>query len=113
MYLLDEIKDKENHSYEMVGALKGSAFWTNRLIRFGYVTLSDESGMHMKGHEFHYYDTDNNGVGCVAKKPTGNRSWQCIHKKNGGYMGFPHLYYPSNCEFVFGFIKEMENYKKQ
>ena len=113
MYLLDEIKDKEKHSYEMVGALKGSAFWTNRLIRFGYVTLSDESGMHMKGHEFHYYDTDNNGVGCVAKKPTGNRSWQCIHKKNGGYIGFPHLYYPSNCEFVFGFIKEMENYKKQ
>ena len=110
MYLLDEIQDKEGASFQMVGALKGKAYWTGKLVRFGYVTIDDNSGMEIKGHEFHYYDTDNNGEDCVATKPTGSRSWACIHHKNGSYMGFAHLYYPSNPKFVSNFVEAMKNY---
>ena len=57
-----------------------------------------------------YYDTDNNGEDCVATKPTGSRSWACIHHKNGSYVGFAHLYYPSNPKFVSNFVEAMKNY---
>ena len=110
MYLLDEIQDKDGASFEMVKALNGKAFWTGKLVRFGYVSIDDKSGMKIKGHEFHYYDTDNNGEDCIATKPTGSRSWQCIHHINGSYMGFAHLYYPSNPNFVSNFVEAMKNY---
>ena len=71
--------------------------------------IEDEDNK-IKGHEFHYYDTDINGEDCIAFKPTGNRSWKCIHRICGSYIGFPHLYYPSNSKFVENFVEVMKNY---
>ena len=109
MYLLDNIKNEQDKTYNMIGAINGSAYWTGKLVRFGYVTIEAE-GFEIKGHEFHYYDTDNNGSSFTAKKPTGNRSWQCIHKVGPSYIGFPHLYYPSAPVFVDKFVEAMKNY---
>lgn len=109
MYLMDSITDGENRKYEMVGAISGAARFVGKLVRFGYVTISD-SQMEIKGHEFHYYDTDNNGEACLAKKPSGMSEWKCIHKIGGSFMGFPHLYYPSNPGFVKNFVEVMKNY---
>jgi cobyrinic acid a,c-diamide synthase len=108
MYLLDNIKNEQDKTYNMIGAINGSAYWTGKLVRFGYVTIEAE-GFEIKGHEFHYYDTDNNGSSFTAKKPTGNRSWQCIHKVGPSYIGFPHLYYPSAPVFVDKFVEAMKN----
>jgi len=112
MYMLDSISNRDGNSYQMVGALPGKAFWTGKLVRFGYVTIEDDKGLSIKGHEFHYYDTDNNGENLLAKKPTGNRSWKCMHQVNGGFLGFPHLYYPSEPEFVSRFVEAMKSYGK-
>ena len=109
MYLLDSIKNEKDKSYNMVGAINGKAKWTGKLVRFGYVTI-EADGFDIKGHEFHYYDTDNNGSSFVAKKPTGNRSWPCMHKSGSSYIGFPHLYYPSAPVFVDKFVEAMKNY---
>ncbi|MBE5911298.1 cobyrinate a,c-diamide synthase [Pseudobutyrivibrio sp.] len=109
MYLLDSIKNEKDKSYNMVGAINGKAEWTGKLVRFGYVTI-EADGFDIKGHEFHYYDTDNNGSSFVAKKPTGNRSWPCMHKSGSSYIGFPHLYYPSAPVFVDKFVEAMKNY---
>ncbi len=109
MYLLDSIKNENDKSYNMVGAINGKAEWTGKLVRFGYVTI-EADGFDIKGHEFHYYDTDNNGSSFVAKKPTGNRSWPCMHKSGSSYIGFPHLYYPSAPVFVDKFVEAMKNY---
>ena len=109
MYLLDNIKNEQDKTYNMIGAINGSAYWTGKLVRFGYVTIEAE-GFEIKGHEFHYYDTDNNGSSFTAKKPTGNRSWQCIHKVGPSYIGFPHLYYPSAPVCVDKFVEAMKNY---
>ena len=111
MYLLNRIYDKDGNPFEMVGAIEGEATFAGKLVRFGYVNIEDpETNLTVKGHEFHYYDTDNNGEGCVAKKPSGNRSWSCIHRGNGSWIGFPHLYYPSNPEFIKSFVEVMKNY---
>lgn len=110
MYLMDEIESKEGKKYQMAGAVSGRAFWMDKLVRFGYVTIENSEGLKIKGHEFHYFDTDNNGEDCMAKKPTGNRSWQCIHHDGKSYLGFPHLYYPSAPEFLTKFVEAMKKY---
>ncbi|SDB05941.1 cobyrinic acid a,c-diamide synthase [Pseudobutyrivibrio sp. YE44] len=112
MYLMDSITDNENRKYDMVGAISGAARFVGKLVRFGYVTLHDGE-MQIKGHEFHYYDTDNNGSDLIAVKPTGSKSWECIHKIGQSYMGFPHLYYPSNPGFVNSFVEVMKEYGGQ
>ena len=109
MYLLDSITDKEGNVYEMVGAINGAASWTGKLVRFGYATFSDDDTS-IKGHEFHYFDSNNNGEDMLAQKPSSNRSWKCIHKVGASYIGFPHMYYPSNPEFLINFVEAMKNY---
>ncbi|MCR4903795.1 MAG: cobyrinic acid a,c-diamide synthase, partial [Butyrivibrio sp.] len=59
----------------------------------------------------HYFDTDNNGEAFMAVKPTGNRSWKCMHKIGASFMGFPHLYYPSNPEFARKFVENAKLYE--
>ncbi|MCR4901328.1 MAG: cobyrinate a,c-diamide synthase, partial [Butyrivibrio sp.] len=98
MYLTEGIRDKEGCFYPMVGFIKAKASWIGKTVRFGYAYLTDKDGNTIKGHEFHYFDTDNNGEAFMAVKPTGNRSWKCMHKIGASFMGFPHLYYPSNPE---------------
>ena len=66
----------------------------------------------MKGHEFHYFDSTDNGNDCQAEKPTGGKNWKCIHKSDNSFWGFPHLYYPSNPKFVQHFVKEMDKYNQ-
>ena len=109
MYLCNAIKNQDGQSFEMVGAIDSVAEWKGKLVRFGYVTIEDES-LSIKGHEFHYFDTDNNGDSCTARKPVGDKSWECIHKTGASYIGFPHLYYPSNPDFLINFVEAMKKY---
>ncbi len=110
MYLMDKIYDKNGDEFSMVQAIDGEAFFTGKLVRFGYINLQDDTGLNIKGHEFHYYDTNNNGDDLLAKKPVGDVSYSCIHKMGNSYVGFPHLYYPSSPEFVNNFVEAMKNY---
>ena len=103
------VADKEGNVYEMVGAINGAASWTGKLVRFGYATFSDDDTS-IKGREFHYFDSNNNGEDMLAQKPSSNRSWKCIHKVGASYIGFPHMYYPSNPEFLINFVEAMKNY---
>ncbi|SCZ79362.1 cobyrinate a,c-diamide synthase [Pseudobutyrivibrio xylanivorans] len=109
MYLSESVKNQNDETYAMVGAIDSKVEWRGKLVRFGYITV-DTGKLQIKGHEFHYYDSDNNGECCVATKPFGGKSWKCIHSKNGSYIGFPHLYYPSNPEFINNFVEVMKNY---
>lgn len=109
MYLMEQIHNKDGIAYPMAGFFKGKAFWTGKLVRFGYVIITSDE-LEIKGHEFHYFDTDNNGDDCMAKKPTGNRSFSCIHKEGMSHMGFTHLYYLSSPAFIKNFVEAMEKY---
>ena len=106
MYLNQSIITEDGSSWDMVGLIPGECRYVGKLVRFGYIGLESQSsellreGEEIRGHEFHYFDSDNNGRICLAKKPTGKRNWQCIHNINGGLVGYPHLYYASRPEFV-------------
>ncbi len=112
MYLGKTIEDDKGNVYETVGAYDGSCKYTGRLVRFGYMQIEEGAGLKgMKGHEFHYYDSDMNGESCTAKKPLRDTSWKCMLTDHNGYWGFPHFYYESNPAFIDDFIAKMKEVK--
>ena len=119
MYLHESLEDQEGNSYPMAGLIKGDVQFKGKLVRFGYVELTEKQpcflpeGHSIKAHEFHYYDSTNNGEACKAVKPVTLRSWECIHEGEEHFWGFPHLYYPSNEEFAEHFVLEMKKEKKK
>lgn len=112
MYLCRSLVMENGREWPMAGIFPGTARWTGHLTRFGYVTVRDRtSGLEIRGHEFHYFDTDDNGDACLAVKPVTERSWPCMHRINGGLAGFPHLYYPSAPSFVTDFAGKCRAYR--
>lgn len=118
MYLMDEMEGSDGNTYKMCGVIKGKAFKTERLCRFGYIEaccrkngLFGDLGERIRGHEFHYWDTDNNGSDFTALKPLTDREYGCIHHGAGIIAGYPHLYYYSNVNMVYSFLKECLYFK--
>lgn len=113
LYLQEELKDREDRAWRMAGVIKGSAASKGRLARFGYVKIEGKKdGLYLKkdenirGHEFHYWDSTDNGADCTAVKPDGRRSWECVHMDGRLFAGFPHLYLPSNRKFAERFVEQ-------
>lgn len=113
MYLHDTMEDEKGVLYPMAGVIAGSATNQKKLVRFGYVTLEANQenaylpeGETIKAHEFHYWDSSQNGETFLAKKPSGNRSWLCGHGSGSILAGFAHLYYPSNIKLLIRFLEQ-------
>lgn len=100
LYLHRTLEGSDGKHWEMAGVYPFDAYRTNRLRRFGYVRLLTSSGQEIHGHEFHYWESEDPGTDWEAVKPTGNRSWRCIHERGGQIGGFPHLYYASCPDFL-------------
>ena len=119
MYLLEELEDKDGNVYSMAGVIKGRSSWTGKLSRFGYAEVSGTgegtllSGLSIKAHEFHYYDSSNNGDDAIAEKPGSGRSWECIHAGSDHVWGYPHLWYPSCPELTGRFAESMKEYRRK
>ena len=125
MYLHEKLTDKEGQTYEMAGVIPEVCHYTGKLVRFGYVEIAEEkTGENMekdkhflpensviKAHEFHYFDSSNNGSGCKAMKPTTGKQYSCIWTGENYWWGFPHLYYPSNPVFAEHFVSLSGRYK--
>ena len=117
MYLFEEMETPDGAAYPMAGLLEGRCANTGKLNRFGYVTVTPEGegllSEPVRGHEFHYYDTPDNGADCTAEKPSGNRSWPCMHMTESHLWGYPHLYYPSDEKLVDRFVRQMLLYREK
>lgn len=105
LYLHQELEGSDGIFYPLAGVIPDKAWKTNRLGRFGYITLTPDHPdtcliRKIKGHEFHYWESGDSGTCWRAKKPLSDRSWSCIHSEQGQIAGFPHLYYPSAPEFA-------------
>lgn len=117
LYLHEKVKDAKGQAYDMCGLVRGNGYPTGRPVRFGYLSLTEKShwflnaGESIRGHEFHYYDSEKNGDGCIAQKPVSEKTWECIHESENHWWGFPHLYYPSNIRYPQHFIREALKYK--
>ncbi|MBQ8563305.1 MAG: cobyrinate a,c-diamide synthase, partial [Firmicutes bacterium] len=118
MYLHSEITDKSGTCYQMAGVLPGTCHYTGKLVRFGYIEINEQeehflpSGGRIRGHEFHYFDSTDNGGGCIATKPAAGRTYPCVISGRTYWLGFPHLYYPSNPAFAKSFVQMAAEYRK-
>ena len=119
MYLHDEIQDQEGNWYPMAGVIHAACSRQEKLVRFGYLTLTSKTdsfllpGETIRGHEFHYYDSTDNGNAALAEKPTGKRSWECVHAGPAYWWGFAHLSYCSNPQFASRFVACCRSYREQ
>lgn len=116
-YLQEELVDTEGTSHRMCGVLSGRSVMTRKLVRFGYVEVRGEgqyfgTGCAVRGHEFHYSDSTNNGNACKAVRPNG-RTWDCMVLQGRIVAGYPHLYYRSAPAFAEAFVRECREYRKE
>lgn len=120
MYLQKSMEDMEGRVWPMAGVCPGTAHYTGKLGRFGYITLTAgeegqllQPGEALKAHEFHYFDCTENGCSYHGKKPFGGREWDCIRGGENYAAGFPHLYYYSNPGFVQRFLDKCREFRNQ
>ncbi len=116
LYLHETMENQEGQVFPMVGAVKGSCRYTGKLVRFGYIGVRAETqtflpkGTEIRGHEFHYFDSTDNGNDCLARKPVSGRQWRCVHAGKSHWWGFPHLYYYANPAYAYRFLGRAESY---
>ena len=126
MYLHKSLKNQSGKTYPMVGLIDGDTFYTGKLVRFGYITVESRAvGVgdrgstggevcfftgKIKGHEFHYFDSSQNGNSFTAVKTNG-KEYQLALTGQNHFWSFAHLYYPSNPDFAKSFVEKCRAYK--
>ncbi len=115
MYLGKTI-EKDGIEYPVAGVLDGKSKMTDRLVRFGYKTLTARrdnmmcgAGQSIKCHEFHYSDSTENGGDFDAVRNSGMKS-RCIVAKDNIFAGYPHIHLWSNPEFAERFARACASY---
>lgn len=117
MYLHTYIHN-QNCVFDMAGVLDGGCHFKGKLVRFGYIELAEKHSNFLppnekiKAHEFHYYDSTDNGADCIATKPATGRSYDCVISHDNYWLGFPHLYYPSNPHFAESLVRRAYEYRR-
>lgn len=112
-----DIQNDMNKS-KLVGALDGGCHFKGKLVRFGCIELAEKHSNFLplnekiKAHEFHYYDSTDNGADCIATKPATGRSYDCVISHDNYWLGFPHLYYPSNPHFAESLVRKAYEYRR-
>lgn len=119
LYLGRSLEDSEGNIYPMAGVLGGDGRKQSRLVRFGYaeLTAKEDSMLFEKGesvpvHEFHYWDSSENGTDFDAAKKYGNRKWQCGFADSIMYAGFPHLYFAGDNDMAVRFVEAAAKYRR-
>ena len=112
--------------FRMCGVLTGTCRKADRLVRFGYLELTGKTqntgktpdagylpaGHRIRGHEFHYYDSTDNGDACMASKPGNISNWDCMTVQGNIMAGFPHLWYRSDPAFAAAFVERCRERQK-
>ena len=118
LYLGKSLEDETGTPYPMVGVLCGNGIKKQKLVRFGYahLTANSDSLLFLKGeqipvHEFHYWDSTENGTHFCAEKPISKRSWQCGFGEKNLYAAFPHLYFWGNPQWGERFVNAAAEYQ--
>lgn len=95
----------------MAGVLSGRGKRASGTGRFGYISLTAEQdtpylprGETIAAHEFHRWDSGDNGTACRAQKPVTGEAWLCVRCEGALFAGFPHLYFRSNPAFASRFV---------
>jgi len=102
--------------YRMTGALPGHSFMTERLVRFGYKTLTAKrdnilcsAGESLHAHEFHYSDSDNCGDTFTAENGR-EEQWNEITADENIFAGYPHIHLWSAPSAAENFVQKCRIY---
>lgn len=116
MYLNSEMTVGDDEKYAMVGAFDNTAHSTDRLQRFGYITMTAHEdnllcckGERLRAHEFHYWDSTDCGSSFAVEKSDGRR-WDCGFASETMYAGFPHFYFYSDMRMAERFVRKCSEY---
>ena len=119
LYLGKSLQDEAGRPWPMAGALPGDGLRTERLVRFGYswLTAREDSMLLRKGeripvHEFHYWDSTDNGDAFFSEKPASGRNWMCGFAGEHLYAAFPHLYFAGRPQLAERFVRCAAEYQK-
>lgn len=116
MYLHGTMQDRDGVDRKMCGVIPGRTWNTGKLCRFGYVTLRPvvKDGVaggpiEVKGHEFHYWDSESNGEDWEASRK--GDTYRCMHDTGTLLAGYPHLYYYSNPGIALAFVRRCAEHR--
>ena len=119
LFLNQSLEDDTGQPWPMCGVTPGAGFKTNRLQRFGYQTLRADSdslllrrGEQVPAHEFHYWDSTDNGAALTACKPDG-RSWACGYATETMFAAFPHLHFGGELPLAERFCAACAKYRAE
>lgn len=117
LYLGQSLQDQNSQTFPMVGVLPGHGLRTEKLVRFGYAEMTARQGnlLFRQGestpvHEFHYWDSTENGTAFEVAKPVSGRKWLCGFTTPTLYAAFPHLYFAGNAQMTRRFAAAARNY---
>ena len=117
LYLGRSLEGTDGKAHPMCGVLPGMGVRTDRLQRFGYQTLEApadsllfRAGEAIPAHEFHYWDTTENGADLLARKADG-RSWPCGYVTGRLYAAFPHLHFGGETPLAKRFVEACAAWK--
>jgi cobyrinic acid a,c-diamide synthase len=112
MYLHRELEGADGILYQLSGIIDACCKKNDRLVRFGYAEFTAkvnnilcEAGKTLKGHEFHYWDSEQPGSDFTAVKPVSRKTWNCIIAAETLFAGFPHFHFCSAPETAVHFLK--------
>ncbi len=117
LYLQKYLQDESGTVHEMAGAFSGTGRPTGHLVRFGYLymtalqdTLLFRKGEAIPAHEFHHWDTDDNGRDLEAVKARGGQPWKCAYVSDSMYAGFPHISLGGEMPLAERFVERMKDF---
>ena len=120
LYLGQRLQGIDGAAFPMAGVLPGTAVRQEHLVRFGYsfLTAPKDSLLFRKGekipiHEFHYWDSSENGNDLLATKPLTGKSWSCGFVSESLYAAFPHLYFAGYPRLAERLVQAAVRYKTE
>lgn len=120
LYLGQALEDAQGALWPMTGVLPGQGHRTEQLVRFGYaeVTAKGDSLLFRAGesapvHEFHYWDSTQNGTDFTIRKPLGSRQWQEGFASPTLFASFAHLYMAGTPRLARRFVEAAGAYEKE
>ena len=117
LYLGQALQGTDGQWYPMAGVLPGKAERKEGLVRFGYARLAAEkeslllrAGERVPVHEFHHWDSTENGVDLGVEKPLTGRTWRCGFTTDTLYAAFHHLYFAGHPALAQRFVAAARRY---
>ena len=120
LYLHDALTDQDGKTYAGAGVIHANCAYKGFQRQFGYITLKAEkkqllanAGEELKGHEFHYFVSDQESDAFCAEKPDHSRSWKAAVAGNTLYAGFPHISFAACPEAAERFVRAASEYRRR